>query len=150
MYYSAHRLIKRRISNMTDNSNQDMLGTGWAFPLRIDSRGGLALSGNENGIVESIRTILGTAQGERRMRPGFGCDIHTLIFAPNNVATWGLAAHYVEEALGMWEPRIEVTEVDARPDPQDTARLLIRIGYRIKATNDARNIVYPFYLMGRS
>ncbi len=135
---------------MVNNVNQDMLGTGWAFPLRIDSRGGLALSSNENGIIESIRTILGTAKGERRMRPGFGCDIHTLIFAPNNVATWGLAAHYVEEALGMWEPRIEVTEVDARPDPEDTGRLLIRIGYRIKATNDARNIVYPFYLMGRS
>jgi uncharacterized protein len=43
-----------------------------------------------------------------------------------------------------------VTEVEAHPDPEDTARLLIRIGYRIKATNDPRNIVYPFYLMGRS
>ena len=81
------------------------------------------------------------------MRPNFGCDIHNLIFAPNNATTWGLAAHYVEEALGWWEPRIEVTEVDPRPDPQDTSRLLIDIKYRVKATNDARNLVYPFYLL---
>ena len=83
------------------------------------------------------------------MRPNFGCDIHTLIFAPNNATTWGLVVHYVEEALGMWEPRIEVTDIDPQTDPDDPARLLINIKYRVKATNDARNIVYPFYLMGR-
>lgn len=81
------------------------------------------------------------------MRPDFGCDIHNLIFAPNNATTWGLAAHYVEEALGWWEPRIEVTEVDPRPDPEDASKLLINIKYLIKATNDPRNIVYPFYII---
>ena len=81
------------------------------------------------------------------MRPNFGCDIHKLIFAPNNATAWGLAARYVEEALGWWEPRIEVTEVDPHPDPVDHSRLLIDIKYRIKATNDARNLVYPFYLI---
>jgi phage baseplate assembly protein W len=129
--------------------NQDMLGTGWTFPLQIDNRGGISLSKGDGGIVDSILVILGTARGERRMRPNFGCDIHSLVFAPNNASTWGLAAHYVEEALGMWEPRIEVVQVDPYPDPEDTSRLLINIKYRIKATNDARNIVYPFYLMGR-
>jgi len=81
------------------------------------------------------------------MRPNFGCDVHTLVFAPNNETTWGLAAHYVEEALGMWEPRIEVTDIEPHPDPEDASRLLIDIKYRVKSTNDARNIIYPFYLM---
>ncbi len=130
-----------------DSANEDILGTGWSFPLRIDGRGGIALSRHENDIEESICLILSTAKGERRMRPNFGCDIHNLIFAPNNATTWGLATHYVEEALGWWEPRIEVTEIDTQPDPQDTSRLLINIRYRIKATSDARNLVYPFYLL---
>ena len=132
---------------VVDANNKDILGTGWSFPLRVDGRGGLALSQHEPDIEESIRMILTTAKGERRMRPNFGCDIHNLIFAPNNATTWGLAAHYVEEALGWWEPRIEVTEIDPRPDPQDISRLLIAIKYRIKATNDARNLVYPFFLL---
>ncbi len=134
---------------MEDITNQDILGTGWAFPLEIDNRGGIAMARNEGGIEESVKLILGTARGERRMRPNFGCDIHTLVFAPNNATTWGLASHYVEEALAFWEPRIEVTGVDAQPDSTNPAHLLINIKYRIKATNDARNIVYPFYLMGR-
>lgn len=134
-----------------DTNNRDMLGTGWSFPLQTDGRGGIALSRYETDIEESIRIILGTARGERRMRPNFGCDIHTLVFAPNNATTWGLAARYVEEALGWWEPRIEVTDIDPHADPADHSRLLIDIKYRVKATNDARNIVYPFYLVsGRS
>ncbi len=135
---------------MSTEINKDLLGTGWTFPLQVDNRGGISLSKGDDGIVGSIRIILGTARGERRMRPNFGCDIHTLVFAPNNATTWGLAVHYVEEALGMWEPRIEVMQVDPQPDPEDPSRLLINIKYRIKATNDARNIVYPFYLMGRA
>ena len=128
-------------------AHNDIIGTGWAFPLRPDNRGGIALSHRETDIEESIRIILGTAKGERRMRPNFGCDIHNLTFAPNNATTWGLAAHYVEDALGWWEPRIEVTEVIPEPAPEDPSRLNINIKYRVKASHDSRAIVYPFYLL---
>ena len=134
---------------MITDTNKDILGTGWTFPVNVDGRGGLSMSRHDTDIEESMRVILGTAKGERRMRPNFGCDIHKLVFAPNNANTWGMAAHYVEEALGWWEPRIEVEEIDPHPDPEDASRLIIAIRYRIKSTNDARNIVYPFYLLGR-
>jgi uncharacterized protein len=126
---------------------KDIQGTGWSFPLRINGRGGISLSQHENDIEESIRIILGTAKGERKMRPEFGCEIHDLVFSPDNETTWGLAAHYVEDALGWWEPRIEVTDIDVQPDPEDSSRLLINIYYLIKSTNDERNLVYPFYLV---
>ena len=125
---------------------EDVLGTGWHFPVEMDGRGGISLSRRERDIEESIRIILSTAKGERRMRPEFGCRIQELVFAPNNATTAGLARQYVEEALGWWEPRIEVTDVDVRPDTTDTSRLLINIKFRIKATNDERNLVYPFYM----
>jgi phage baseplate assembly protein W len=132
---------------MAIDLNKDNLGVGWTFPLQVDGRGGISLSRYEKDIEESIRIILGTAKGERRMRPLFGCDIHKIVFAPNNATSWGLAAHYVEEALGWWEPRIEVMEIDPQPDPEDRGRLIINIKYRIKTTNDERNLVYPFYLI---
>jgi phage baseplate assembly protein W len=148
MPHGAYRRLKIiGGTTMVMDTNKDILGTGWSFPLHVDSRGGLALSKQETSIEESIRVILSTAKGERRMRLNFGCDIYKVIFAPNNATTWGLASHYVEEALGWWEPRIEVTEIDTHPDPEDTSRLLIDIKYRVKATNDARNLVYPFYLL---
>ena len=95
----------------------DFLAAGWAFPVDVDARGRIALARQEHDIEQAIRMIVLTPKGQRVMRPEFGCHIHELIFAPNNGATAGLAAHYVEEALGMWEPRIRVLEVDRRAGP---------------------------------
>lgn len=124
----------------------DILGTGFQFPLGVDGLGGLAMARQEECIEESIRVILGTPQGERRMRPAFGSRIHELIFAPNNASTWGLMQQYVEDALRWWEPRIEVLDVDASPEASDPSRLIVNILYKIKATSDERSLVYPFYL----
>jgi phage baseplate assembly protein W len=131
---------------VTNNGNKDIIGYGWCFPLSINGRGSIALSSHENDVEASIRVILGTAKGERRMRPNFGCGIHELVFAPNSAATWSQIAYHVQQALGWWEPRIEVIEVDVRPDPVETARLLINIKYKIRNDNNERNLVYPFYL----
>jgi uncharacterized protein len=124
---------------------RDFLGTGWAFPVGVDAHGRIRLARQERDIEEAIHIILLTPKGQRVMRPEFGCRIHELLFAGNDATTAGLAAYYVEEALGMWEPRIKVLNVSARPDPLDPGRLLIDIRYEIKATHDRRSLVFPFY-----
>ncbi len=48
---------------------RDFIGSGWSFPVRIDSRGGIALSRREQDVSESIQLVLGTPIGQRRMRP---------------------------------------------------------------------------------
>jgi phage baseplate assembly protein W len=123
----------------------DFLGTGWAFPPRVDARGRIALARQERDIEEAILMILLTPKGQRVMRPDFGCRIHDLAFAPNNSTLIGLASYYVEEALVMWEPRIELDEVMARVDPEAPERILVDISYRIRATHDRRSLVFPFY-----
>ena len=120
----------------------DFLGSGWAFPVRVDKDGAIAPQKYEDNIKESIRIILGTAKGERQMRPDFGCGIHELVFALNNYATAGMAAYHVEQALTRWEPRIELIKVEASPGQEKTSgssgageRLIISIEYRVIATN---------------
>jgi phage baseplate assembly protein W len=126
---------------------RDFLGTGWSAPLGVDGRGGINLVSGERAIERSILSILSTAKGERRMRPQFGCGIHDLVFAPNDPTTAGLIQSQVLEALGWWEPRIDVDAVDVDADPDLTGLLMIEVRYRIKATNAERNLVYPFYLL---
>ena len=125
----------------------DFLGSGWAFPFRISPSGGIGLSRHEFDIDEAIRIILSTAKGERHMRPQFGCGIHDLVFAPNNATTAGLVDTYVREAIGWWEPRVEVLRVEVGTDDEERNKLLINIHYRIRITNDDRNLVFPFYLI---
>jgi phage baseplate assembly protein W len=123
-----------------------LIGHGLAFPLRVDARGGIALARGEQEINEAIRIILGTAPGQRVMRPEFGCRIHELLFAPIDASTAGMVIHYVKEALGRWEPRIDVLRVDVDVD-HDDGRIDIEIHYRIRSTHDERALVYPFYII---
>ncbi len=124
---------------------EEIVGRGWAFPPHIGPQGGLALTHERNELDQAIYVILSTAPGERVMRPTFGCRLHDLIFAPNNSHTAARARRYVEEALGMWEPRIRVTQVDVRQDAEAANALIVEIHYEVKATHDQRSLVYPFY-----
>ncbi len=126
-------------------AEQDFLGKGMHFPPTIKG-GQLAMSSGEDLIGESIIIILGTAKGERVMRPDFGCGIQELVFAPNDTSTATLLTFHVKEALLKWEPRIEVLSVDVLSDSGETNRLNISIEYRVKTTNVRKNLVYPFYL----
>jgi phage baseplate assembly protein W len=126
--------------------NKVFLGKGWRFPVDIDRTGSVSLSQFEENIRDSIFIILGTAPGERIQRPEFGCDVHELIFAPNNPNTCALAAHYCFEALNKWEPRITKIGAKGRPAPDEPNKILIEIEYTVIANNVQRNLVYPFYL----
>lgn len=125
---------------------RSFLGKGIAFPLRINASGAMAMSEGADNIEQGVRSILGTAIGERVMRPLFGCRIHDYVFHPNSPTTAGFVAFYVREALDKWEPRIREVEVDAFADNDNPAQLNVHIRYQIIATNEDRNLVYPFYL----
>ncbi len=126
---------------------EEFLGKGWAYPIRLkDDKTEIALASEEEKIGESIRIILGTAPGERLMRPEFGCGIHDYVFAPNNVHTAGLIRFHVERSLNRWEPRIDLQDVSVGPGSDNPALILISITYRVKSTDSRFNMVYPFYL----
>ena len=126
---------------------QDIIGQGWAFPPDLDRKGGIALAKGDAEITQAIQIILMTSPGQRVMRPDFGCRVHELLFQPNNDHSASQARRYVEEALGRWEPRINVLDVQATPDEHRRHCLLINIQYEIKATHDKRSLVHPFYLI---
>ena len=96
---------------MSDN----FLGVGWTFrkdgaakdgaaQVGVDANGQIALAPNEESIQQAIWMILGTAPGERVMRPDFGCGIHDLVFAVNSAGTAGQMASLVRQSLVRWEP----------------------------------------------
>lgn len=125
----------------------DFVGAGVAFPLRIGANGGLALVTREREIEEAIRLVLATRPGERPMRPEFGSRIADHVFAPANASTAGRLAYEVRVALDRWEPRVTLDDVEI--DFADVADgvVYIDVRYRIRGTNDPRNLVFPFYVI---
>lgn len=127
-------------------ADRSYLGKSWRFPVAINLTGGLSSSSLEENVRESIFIILGTAPGERVRRPQFGCRIHDLMFAPNNIITASRAEYYCEEALLKYEPRLEDVTCKAEPNAVEPNRLDIRITYKIIGQTHEKNLVYPFYL----
>lgn len=124
----------------------EFLGRGWAFPVRVNARGGLDWSAGAQSIDEAIWIILATPRRSRIMEPEFGCGLHDYVFAPSNANTRAVIASEVRAALIRWEPRIDVLAVKAEPQIDAQNTLLIAVDYRIRANNAVRNLVYPFYL----
>ena len=123
-----------------------ILGSGWQFPIALDREDSVAISRYEQKIKESIQIILGTAKGERVMRPTFGCNIHDYIFAVINATTLNRIKSAVKEALILWEPRIEVLAVRSSTRNASRGFIDIEIDYKVRYTNTAFNLVYPFFL----
>jgi uncharacterized protein len=122
----------------------DILGSGLAFPLAVDHRGGIALAHGEDDVEQAIKLILGTSPGERPMRPEFGCALNELVFDTIDAEMVGKIDSAVRVALDRWEPRVDVEGIDFDLSRIDQGTLLIDIAYRVRATSRAHNLLYPF------
>lgn len=133
------------MSNAAPVDPKAFLGRGFAFPPAVDGTGAFALAEYEEDIRQAIRIILDTDPGERVMRPDFGAGLRALLFEPINTGTIALCRHRVEQALILWEPRIDSIGVAVRAQPARGV-LEVDVRYRVRRTNTFYNLVYPFYL----
>ena len=122
------------------------LGQRWKFPLAVTATGGIARASEETRIEESIHFILGTALGERVMLQEFGSAAHDALFAPASSARIASIVEQTRRALIKHESRIDILEAEGEIPDGAPSTLILRIVYRIRATNTIGNIVHPFYL----
>jgi phage baseplate assembly protein W len=116
--------------------------------MTVSRTGDLEMVYGTASIRQALLLLLSTEPGERVMRPTYGCALEHLIFGPSDDTTAGLVIHYVRRAVETWEPRVQVVEVDANPDPDDPARLNISLIYRVKAGGALDRLVYALSLAG--
>lgn len=100
---------------------------------------------DEEDIAESLRIIFSTNIGERFLHPDFGTDFSYFQFKPVDLSTHTLMREWIEDAILLFEPRVELISVRIDPEHNE-GRLLINILYEIKATNNRYNLVFPFYI----
>ncbi|HEX3786621.1 MAG TPA: GPW/gp25 family protein [Pseudonocardiaceae bacterium] len=128
---------------------EDFIGSGWAFPLGVDATGRIALASGQRDIEQAVQLILRTYPGERPMRPEFGSRLRDFVFDGANGTNATEISQEVRAALLRWEPRIMVEDVVVTVDADEPSTLYIDIGYLTRATNDRRNLVFPFYTIPR-
>ncbi len=116
--------------------------------LGLSSRGGIDMVQDDESVRQAIFLLLTTRPGERIMRPDYGCELFRLAFWPNDDTTAGLAIHYVQQAISLWEPRIDVVHLDAQRDPERPERLDVMLEYRVRATQRVQQLALPLTVGG--
>ena len=123
------------------------LGTGWAFPPTFSrSLQGVEMVSGVTDIHQSLRILFATAQGERIMLPLYGCDLWRMVFRTLTTTLLTELKDMVEQAIVLWEPRIDVLSVDVVQDPAEDGLVRIEVEFVVRRTNTRSNFVYPFYM----
>jgi Bacteriophage baseplate protein W len=126
---------------------KSFLGTGWGFPPEFNNISNkVGMLSNDADIRSSLQILLATAQGERIMRPDFGCNLDEMIFESLTTTFKTYIKDLITTAILYYEPRIDVNKIDLNDTGELEGRILISIDYTIRSTNSRYNLVYPFYI----
>jgi phage baseplate assembly protein W len=123
----------------------DIIGTGWAFPLGAGGNGSVRMLTGPALLEQSMRLILTTYPGERPMRPGFGSRLRDYVFSGTDPDTLDELSREVTLSLAACEPRVTVESVEVEPDARNPTLVNIVISYTADGADDPRNMVFPFY-----
>lgn len=127
-------------------SHPDFDAQDAASGLTLTATGRVAMVEGQASVRQSLLLLLTTVPGERVMRPDYGCELHLLVFSPNDETTHGLAIHYVRQAVARWVPHAEVVEIDATRSDEAPERMLLRLHYRLQQTLEAEVLEMSFDL----
>jgi uncharacterized protein len=72
------------------------------YPFRIDNRGRVATTIEDDHIRDLIEQVLFTNPGERVNLPDFGCGLKQMIFAPNSDVLATTSQFIISHALQKW------------------------------------------------
>lgn len=110
---------------------------GWPLLPVPDENGELEYpAALAESVRQQLQVILSTRPGEQLMRPGFGAGLTEFLGEPDTITTRRRIYDRVADALGRWEPRIDVDRVDVNDLPGRPGWLRIEIGYRLRRTGD--------------
>ena len=130
---------------MQDQSKAFM-GRGWAFPIEFDSgTGAVRMLSDEEDIHNSLDVLFATAVGERIMQPDYGSELDSFVFTPLNKSVITYMKAIISDAILFYEARIITEEIRIEPAKDQDGVLEIEVTYRVSATNNRYNYVYPFY-----
>lgn len=92
-------------------------------------------------IFNSVRNIVLTIQGERRMLPTFAANVFGLLFEPIDDITARLIAEGLLQSIRVWEDRIDVTGFDIEPRPDDNL-YRCRLKFTIEGSEEVQTIEF--------
>jgi len=130
----------------TEKAYTSFLGTGWSFPPEfIQGTGEVLMTSDGEDVAISLKILFGTALGERFLRPGYGLDMHEMLFDPMSTTMKTYLEDRIKTTILIHEARINLLSLEIDTSAQNEGRISIIVEYELRGTNSRYNLVYPFY-----
>src|SRR6188508_1247238 len=102
------------------------------FPIQLDSRGGVATTGDDDHVRDLIEQVLFTSPGERVNQPDFGSGLLQMVFAPNSPELAAALQFTTQAALQRYlGDLIDLRELQVT---SDDAKLNVTVRYAVRRT----------------
>ena len=98
---------------------------------------------NEFAIINSIKNLVLTNHYERPFQPEIGSNIRRMLFEQVDSITAAQIEREITEVIGNFEPRAQVSRVDAIPSPDEN---LYKIRLEFFIINSSEPITINFFL----
>ena len=98
---------------------------------------------NEFAIINSIKNLVLTNHYERPFQPEVGSNIRRMLFEQVDSITAAQIEREITEVIGNFEPRAQVSRVDAIPSPDEN---LYKIRLEFFIINSSEPITINFFL----
>lgn len=98
---------------------------------------------NEFAIINSIKNLVLTNHYERPFQPEIGSNIRRMLFEQVDSITAAQIEREITEVIGNFEPRAQVSRVDAVPSPDEN---LYKIRLEFFIINSSEPITINFFL----
>ncbi|GAA3625757.1 GPW/gp25 family protein [Flavivirga jejuensis] len=133
---------------MNTKEKSTFLGTGWHFPIKFSAyTKDVTMVSNAECIVQNIRMLLSTRQGERPMYPEYGHQLYIMIFETMDQTLIYRVKEHLEYIFMIHEPRITLEDIIIEEKEDYENIILIDLHYLIRESNTRTNLVFPYYLI---
>jgi phage baseplate assembly protein W len=90
---------------------------------------------NEYAIINSVKNLVSTNHYDRPFRPEIGSSIRNLLFENIDTIIAAQLERAVQETINNFEPRVQINQVIAIPDPENNRYKLTLDFFVINNTN---------------
>tara|TARA_R110002020_G_scaffold90534_11_gene220471 strand:+ start:72 stop:512 length:441 start_codon:yes stop_codon:yes gene_type:complete len=102
-----------------------------------------------DAVFQGLRNIFGWNKGERIILPEFGNNIRSFLYEPINDKTINDISRDLKNTIERWEPRVLITTVNARRDPEDEHTLVVELIFTVPTlSND--EFVFEEFITGEA
>ena len=141
----ATKILPHRLRELDPQSEQDNLGSGVAFPIRVNASGETKVTTGEENVKSCIYHIATYRRGDLYGTLGFGGHVPAMVFTVFSGDKLKLHEDWLQSAIDNWEPRVTDVRVTAGKDVNDNSntKVVMLTQFRIESVDSETYTLLP-------